>query len=299
MVYIDLPTADRVVVIGDLHGDISTLCSCLYMTNIINSNLEWIAQPSNTIVVQIGDQVDSLSRNEVNQNWEKISDYSLIKFTDRIDEIAKKKGGRFISLIGNHEIMNVLNCFEYVSELSMRKSGGHYGRSKKFSPGGELAKILAKRPVIQKIGPLLFCHAGLLPHHLNVVNSNIGYINSLMNKYLMGVQLSDAEKKILVVLFLDDNSILWNRKYLTNINDPDSKNLLNYVLHKTNSKHMIIGHNSLQHITSLYDMKLWITDVGLSRAFPNNSIEVLEILNGGEPSLKNDFKPFRAIKANT
>jgi hypothetical protein len=111
--------------------------------------------------------------------------------------------------------------------------------------------------------------------------------------------LSDAEKKILVVLFLDDNSILWNRKYLTNINDPDSKNLLNYVLHKTNSKHMIIGHNSLQHITSLYDMKLWITDVGLSRAFPNNSIEVLEILNGGEPSLKNDFKPFRAIKANT
>lgn len=299
MVYIDLPTADRVVVIGDLHGDISTLCSCLYMTNIINSNLEWIAQPSNTIVVQIGDQVDSLSRNEVNQNWEKISDYSLIKFTDRIDEIAKKKGGRFISLIGNHEIMNVLNCFEYVSELSMRKSGGHYGRSKKFSPGGELAKILAKRPVIQKIGPLLFCHAGLLPHHLNVVNSNIGYINSLMNKYLMGVQLSDAEKKILVVLFLDDNSILWNRKYLTNINDPDSKNLLNYVLHKTNSKHMIIGHNSLQHITSLYDMKLWITDVGLSRAFPNNSIEVLEILNGGEPSIKNDFKPFRAIKANT
>ncbi|MGA1048789.1 MAG: metallophosphoesterase, partial [Minisyncoccia bacterium] len=174
MVYIDLPTADRVVVIGDLHGDISTLCSCLYMTNIINSNLEWIAQPSNTIVVQIGDQVDSLSRNEVNQNWEKISDYSLIKFTDRIDEIAKKKGGRFISLIGNHEIMNVLNCFEYVSELSMRKSGGHYGRSKKFSPGGELAKILAKRPVIQKIGPLLFCHAGLLPHHLNIVNSNIG-----------------------------------------------------------------------------------------------------------------------------
>ena len=77
----------RIIVIGDLHGDIAMLCSCLYMANIIDTNMEWIAEPRNTVVVQIGDQLDSLNRDNTNE-WEKLPDIKLLQFTDQLDVIA-------------------------------------------------------------------------------------------------------------------------------------------------------------------------------------------------------------------
>lgn len=291
--YLDAPK--RIIVIGDIHGDIGILCSCLYMANIINHKFEWIAQPVDTIVVQMGDQVDSLSR-DVNQPWEKIDDMTLLQFTDRLDEIARKKGGRFISLLGNHEIMNVLGQFDYVSPLSMQKAGGIQGRRERFQPGGSYAKILAKRNVVQKIGGLLFCHAGLLPHHLNYVNGQLSSINILIKRYLLKEMTSENEFGLLHPLFINEMSILWNRFYLEQMGT-EAEKVLDYVLQHTNSTQMIIGHNPLKNITAFYNFKLWETDIGLSRAFSNEGLEVLEILNGGIASEENNHQPFRVIRA--
>jgi hypothetical protein len=60
---------------------------------------------------------------------------------------------------------------------------------------------------------------------------------------------------------------------------------------------MMIGHNPMPQITPIYNFKLWLTDVGLSRSFANESLEVLEILNGGIPCPENDHRPFRVIRA--
>ena len=289
--YLEAPK--RTIVIGDIHGDIAMLCSCLYMANIINQNFEWIAEPANTIVVQMGDQVDSLSRDTI-QSWEKIDDMTVLDFTDRLDQIARKKGGRFISLLGNHEIMNVLGDFNYVSPLSMQKAGGVEGRREKFQPGSVYAKILAKRNVVQKIGNLLFCHAGLLPHHITLVNGQLDIINKLMKSYLLKQYNNDFS--LFQQLFIADTSILWNRFYIEQIG-PEAYQVLNDVLQQSNSTQMIIGHNPIDHITPLYHFKLWITDIGLSRAFSNEGLEVLEILNGGIPCDENNHKPFRTIRA--
>lgn len=291
--YLDAPK--RIIVIGDIHGDIGILCSCLYMANIINHKFEWIAQPADTIVVQMGDQVDSLSR-DANQPWEKIDDMTLLQFTDRLDEIARKKGGRFISLLGNHEVMNVLGQFDYVSPLSMQKAGGIQGRRERFQPGGSCAKILAKRNVVQKIGGLLFCHAGLLPHHLQLIDGQLPLINLLMKRYLSRDMQNDNGLALFHSLFVDEMSILWNRFYLEQMG-PNAEQVLNDVLKHTNSTQMIIGHNPLQNITTFYNFKLWVTDIGLSRAFSNEGLEVLEILNGGIPSETNNHQPFRVIRA--
>jgi hypothetical protein len=297
MVYTNLPPSERLIVIGDIHGDISRLCSCLYMAKIINRNLEWIAEPANTVVVQMGDQLDSLSRNLETPEWEQIGDCTLLDFTDKLDIIAKNKGGRFISMIGNHELMNVLGSFEYVSKFSLDKSGGFKNRHRMFSPGGKYAEILAKRPVVQKIGRLLFCHAGLLPSHIQAVNNNLSNINNLFIRFVKYGCQNEKDADLCNTLFVNDDSILWNRTYIKDIN-PSKEDLLNTVLNLTNTKHMFIGHNALDEILHLYNLKLWNTDVGLSRAFSRNSIQVLEILNDGVPSIKNEFKPFRIIKSN-
>lgn len=278
-----LPPTERIIVIGDLHGDIAMLCSCLYMANILNTNMEWIAEPPNTIVVQIGDQLDSLSR-DTSQEWEKLDDTKLMRFTEKLDEIAKKKGGRFLSMIGNHEMMNVFGEFMYVSPLSMEKAGGPQERRDKFRPGGIYAQLLAKRNSVLKIGNLLFCHAGLLPQHIEMVHGNLQQINDLNQRFLLGKPMEFHEVHLHKQLFVEQTSLLWNRMYLEGLHDPVSatnmKTALEMTLHHTGCIAMIIGHNPMEHITPLYNMKLWITDVGLSRSFSSNNLEVLEILHG-------------------
>ena len=58
----EYPKCDRLVIIGDIHGDIKRLKNILIQAKIINNNIEWIAEPPNTVIVQMGDQVDSLNR---------------------------------------------------------------------------------------------------------------------------------------------------------------------------------------------------------------------------------------------
>ena len=110
----DINENQRIIVIVDIHGDIKRFKTILKDCMIINDNFEWVANPSNTIVVQLGDQVDSLNRN-TNENWEVLNDYEMIYFTEHLNNIAKIKGGRCISLIGNHELMNVQGDMRYVS----------------------------------------------------------------------------------------------------------------------------------------------------------------------------------------
>jgi hypothetical protein len=248
------------------------------MANILDTNMEWIAEPRNTVVVQIGDQLDSLNRDN-SEEWEKLPDIKLLQFTDQLDVIAKKKGGRFISLLGNHEIMNIFGNFSYVSENSMEKSGGEYNRLMKFLPGGSYAKLLAKRPAVLKIGKILFCHAGLLPSHLDLVDDDLDKINEIIRRQLeddKDISIEDREKTL--PLFVNGDSLLWNRHYVNNVNE-ESYVLLNNILQRTNTHAMVIGHNTVQHISTLYNFKLWLVDVGLSRAYSNTNLEVLEILN--------------------
>ena len=115
----EYPNCDRLVIIGDIHGDIKRLKTILIDAKIINNNIEWIAEPPNTVVVQMGDQVDSLNRDESIAEWEVLDDVEVIYFTNLLDKFAQSKGGRFISIIGNHEFMNVIGNYSYVSNKSM------------------------------------------------------------------------------------------------------------------------------------------------------------------------------------
>lgn len=280
-----MTSVPRIIVIGDLHGDIAMLCSCLYMCKIINTNMEWVAEPPNTVVVQMGDQLDSQVR-DTEPGWEKLEDLKLVRFTDKLDSVARAKGGRFISLIGNHEVMNVTANFMYVSAHSMERSGGYLGRMMKFKPGGEYARMLAGRPAVLKIGELLFCHAGLLMKHLDMVQGDFGVINRLLANVLMGETVTKEMEQAFYTLFMDGSSLLWNRDYL----EGNKERELQEVLEVMGCKAMIIGHNPLPRISTMYNGKLWITDVGLSRAFSNDNLEVLEILNG------NQFRIISAVK---
>lgn len=288
----EFPPCERLIVIGDLHGDLQRLTQCFYSAQLINHNFQWIAQPPNTWVIQLGDQVDSLSRG-TNQDWESMPDIQVIQFMDQMDALARVHGGRVISLLGNHEIMNAMGDFTYVSKKSIEGSGGLISRSQKFKPGGSIALTLSKRPVVVKIGELLFCHAGLLPQHLYIAGS-LSQMNEWIKRYLRYEPFHPEEAKKMQMVILGQEGILWNRHY-SETSDNVRLNSLDTVLSLTRCKSMFIGHTTVPDILALYDLKLWFVDNGISRAFDLPKVQILEILNNGVPCEKNDYVPFRTI----
>jgi len=290
-----LTTPPRIIVIGDIHGDIGRLMKCMYSNNIFNENLQWIAQPKNTIIVQLGDQVDSASRGQGDPSWEKLSDIEVLKMMDKLDDIAKLHGGRVLSLLGNHELMNVMGLFDYVSKTSLDATGVEY-RHKLFTMGGQIATdILAKRNIVLKIGKYLFCHGGLLPQHLDYVGNNIHIFNSTIRKLLRKEQFEPNEVEVYKNCLMDDNGILWTRKYMELANNQDELiPLLNEILTRTDSKTICCGHNTVQNITPLANGRLFLVDAGFSRAYGFPRSQILEILSNVENENSDDS--FRIIE---
>jgi hypothetical protein len=272
-----IPHPGRILVIGDVHGDIDRLMSILISTHIFSTTLEWIAEPKNTHVVQLGDQIDSLCRGG-NPEWEKKTDIDVIFTMNRLDEIASVSGGRVISLIGNHEVMNMAHQFMFVSEKSMTTTGLER-RANLFQPGtGVCSHILATRNIVVQIGPYLFCHGGIMPEHLELVNNDFDVINMVFKKYARAENLSPQEIYILRNCITGENSILWNRTLYNMLPDDASIELvMNNILQRTNTICMLVGHNTVEDIKGVANNKLFFVDAGLSRSYPFNRIQVLEI----------------------
>lgn len=262
------PNINRIVIIGDIHGDIKRFKDILIDGKIINNNFEWIAEPLNTIIIQIGDQIDSLNRNTT-EKWEILNDYEMIYFTEHLDNIAKCKGGRCISLIGNHELMNIIGDFSYVSPMNKNEF-----RLNLFKPCSSLALILAKRPLIIKIKDLLFCHAKFERKHLELLkkyNKSIFYINEIWEKYLTTNKINSEDKEIFNNIILSNQGILWNRN---NNNPIETKDLFNEI----NISYMFLGHTPVNQITFL-DNQIIYCDNGISRAFGKKSFQYIDIIN--------------------
>lgn len=283
--WIDTPTTfpatPRILVIGDIHGDIGRLMHILYSANVVNRDMQWIAEPKNTFVVQLGDQVDSIDRGATSTNqWEKVADVEVLELMDQLDNIAKPHGGRVLSLLGNHEWMNVMGDFSYVSDNSKKNT---LSRAQSFAPNGKYSMLLSKRVIVLKVGDILFSHGGLLPHHLDMVSNNLHVINEVSRKYLRGKPLTPDEVQIFMEVIIGQNGITWTRLYMELLNEPEKlAQVMQDVFTRTGTKSVCVGHNTVNDILPIMGGHMWFVDNGISRAYGRNSFQFLEILNNGE-----------------
>ena len=281
---------NRILVIGDLHADFRKTKKIFIDLKLIDINNNWVAKPKDTVVVQIGDQLDGGGRGY----GEASGELELINFMDMIHRKAHQADGGVYSLIGNHEIMNLLGNFTYSSEKDIERQGGIEIREKLFSPGGLIFnRMSCTRNVVLKVGDFVFAHAGILPEHIEGYDKNvfIRKVNTLMRLFLQGKKT--VEDKEIGRLFLNKKGIIWDRDYGSK--NPRCENI-EEISKLLNVGHMIVGHTVQKGINSRCDNKLWRVDVGISDSFSGNKIEVLEILDNGVPTEKNKKKPFRIIK---
>jgi hypothetical protein len=305
------PKVNRIIVIGDIHGDYNLMIKLLKTANLIDDNNNWIG--NDTYVVQVGDQIDNcrpingeLCRNQIIEN-DIDKDYEILLFFTKLHFQASKYGGAVISLMGNHELMNVNGNFQYVSRAGLGYNSNTFksieDRKKKFSRGKKISIFMAyTRYVAVIIGSNLFSHAGILSDIAN--KYTIDDINKIMKLYLLN-KIQD-ENIYNDILYNEKISPLWNRVYGNMGYYYDNNNLSLYNnendIINTCSMHMrtlyekykinriYIGHTPMlkNGIRGICNNKIWLTDYGGSKAFNffknNGGIEdqVLEVLNDGE-----------------
>ena len=287
---------DRIIVIGDLHADYKKtieLFKNLNLIKIIDNKFIWDAKPQNTVIVQLGDQLDGGGRGIGESHGE----LEIIDFMENMHNQAYLKGGGVYSLIGNHEIMNLLGDFRYASNKDIKNQGGEEIRKLLFKPGGDLFNRLScTRSVILQVGSFLFTHAGVVPNNIKDVKNPkkfINDVNNLMREFLQGKK-HENDKEIKKYFLEKETSIIWNRQYG---NEQPNCNEVEKVTKTLNVGSLIVGHTIQNKINSKCENKLWRVDVGISSIFNNEeNSSVLEILDDGEKLPRNNFKPFRILK---
>ena len=222
-----VPAANRIIAIGDVHGDIKLVIDSLEISNIIirtndkNNSIsvnldgktyyyEWIGK--NAVVVQVGDQNDSCrSKNGSCDHVIKdtADDIKILNFYTNLNMLAKKDGGAVYSLIGNHEIMNAEGNFSYTSNANVdifknymdpysgkKFSNALEARTHAFKPGNEYAKFMGcTRQSVLIIGDFMFIHAGIEKEFLQNFRGrhNLHKLNKIVRNWLLNT-LSNVDK---------------------------------------------------------------------------------------------------------
>ena len=222
-----VPAANRIIAIGDVHGDIKLVIDSLEISDIIirtnNKNnsvsvnldgktyyYEWIGK--NAVVVQVGDQNDSCrSKNGSCDHVIKdtADDIKILNLYTNLNVLAKKNGGAVYSLIGNHEIMNAEGNFSYTSNVNVdifknymdpysgkKFSNALEARTHAFKPGNEYAKFMGcTRQSVLIIGDFMFIHAGVEKEFLQNFRGrhNLHKLNKIVRNWLLNT-LSNVDK---------------------------------------------------------------------------------------------------------
>ncbi len=193
----------RIVAVGDVHGDFDAFVGILRTAGVLDENLQWAG--GNTILVQTGDILDRGPRSR-----------SVMDLLMMLEKQAPKSGGRVVALLGNHEVMNLMGDLRYVSTqeyaafadgkseqrrqaayqeyLAWRKSRrdsapltagfeqqwmqshplGFVEHRQAFSAQGKYGRWLRDHTAIARVGDTLFLHGGISP---KVAGTSVDEIN--------------------------------------------------------------------------------------------------------------------------
>ena len=255
------PMYEKVYAIGDIHGDYEAFTQVLRKAKLIDTNDNWIGGTSH--VVQIGDILDRRTR--MNDRTDEDSEFKIIALILKLQLESYETGGGFHPVMGNHELMNIMGDFEYVSPMGMKHFKTKEERLKYFEIGNDFCKYMACgwNPVV-KIGHLLFCHGGI--SYAVSQKYSIYEINMIMRDTLYGNR-EHMLKPYFQELFLNPTSILWNRQYSNDEIKEYTKKKLDKIFETYKIHYMIVGHTPQMNGIVLKQNRVFCIDTGMSESF--------------------------------
>lgn len=288
--------ADRIVAVGDVHGDFAQFITVLRQAGIIDQKHRWIG--GKTHLVQTGDVPDR------GPDTRKVLD--LLR---ELERQAPKAGGRVHALIGNHEAMNILGDLRYVvpgeyeafrtgrsAELRERAYLALADSAQRDDPAyrkaweearplgwvehrlayegkGSYGDWIRGNNAVVRIGEYLFLHGGISPKYAGWA---IRQLNDAVRRDLgppgSGESTGIAE---------DAEGPLWYRGLATG-DEGELAGHVDQVLAAFGVRHIVIGHTVTGGtVMTRYGGKVIMIDVGLSAAYGATPAALL--IEGGRP----------------
>lgn len=233
-----------ILILSDPHGNLEAFVSILNAQNVIDDNYKWVFGQNHLVV--IGDVFD--------RGDDVLPIFWLIY---KLEEEARKAGGKVHFLYGNHEDLILRNDVRYMNEKYKHLTDElKTDYSKLWLSGSELGYWLKNRNTIEIIGNNLFVHAGLSKEFLDQ-NWDIAQVNEIVRKYI-GVERKERDKSEKAKFLFGSNGPIWYRgmvhreeKY-----NPIAENDVDAILKKYNMNQIFVGHTIFEEITSFYQGKV-------------------------------------------
>ena len=289
----EFQNVERIVAIGDLHGDFEGYAEIMEMAGLRDRDGHWIGGKSH--LVQTGDITDR------GPDSRKIID-DLRKLGKR----AKKAGGQVHTLIGNHEMMNMVGDIRYVhpgeyeafrgntskvrldeyyrryeaaARTKAEEAGEDFSQSEyrqewyemhplgfvehrlEWGPGGRYFKRAIKNPALVKINDTLFMHAGISPAYADLSLKEFNQkVKNLINK---------IDEQAFGLLFSEDGQ-LWYRGQSENEGEEEEILLAN-ILENYEAERLVIGHTPTGGIIlPRFEGRVVVIDVGIGEFYGSN-----------------------------
>jgi hypothetical protein len=278
---------ERIVAVGDIHGDYEHFVEVLTSAGLINRRGNWIGE--DTHFVQTGDIPDRGPDTD-----------KIIEHMQRLERQAERDGGMVHALIGNHEAMNMLGDVRYVhpgeyaafrSRRSRQMRSEFYDRyirqltarnpefveddtfresfyaqyplgfveqRRAWDKQGEIGAWVVEHNSIIKINRVLFMHGGISPE---VLGTSITEINEQIRSEFRGDRAEEA------VSAEAENGVLWYRG-LANNDELLEQAHVNAVLEFYDVDHIVLGHTpGLGTIYPRFGGKVIVIDTGISNYY--------------------------------
>ncbi len=295
---------ERIVALGDVHGDYQQFVTLLRAAGLIDSQEAWTG--GKTHLVQVGDVVDRGPESR-----------RAMDLLINLEKQASKAGGLVHALIGNHEAMNVYGDLRYTTRAEFaafinddphdaadRLYAGHIEELKKtkaadglpkfddayrknweskfppglfahrfqFSPAGIYGKWIRGHNVIIKINDTLYLHGGISPKY---ANAGVAEINAAVR-----AELEDFTK-MTGGLVRDDEGPLWFRGLALG----DEKSLAAHVtamLAHHGATRIVIGHSVTEGaVLSRFDGRVLLIDAGMTQFY--GARQACLVIEDGKP----------------
>ncbi|KAJ4915239.1 Calcineurin-like metallo-phosphoesterase superfamily protein [Raphanus sativus] len=308
----------RIIAVGDLHGDLSKARDALQIAGVLSSDGkdQWVGE--DTVVVQVGDILDrgedeiailSLLRLldeqakanggavfQVNGNHETMNvegDFryvdtrafdECIDFLDYLEDYAQDWDKAFKNWIFESKQFKEdrKSSQTYWDQWNIvKRQKGVIARSVLFRPGGRLACELSRHGVILRVNNWVFCHGGLLPHH---VAYGVERINREVSTWMKSSSDDEDSPEMPFIATRGYDSVVWSRLYSRETSDLNEyqieqvSTILRDSLEAVGAKAMVVGHTpQLSGVNCEYGCGIWRVDVGMSSGVLDSRPEVLEI----------------------
>ena len=294
VVQTQFPQPERLIVVGDIHGDEGAFLGCLKIAGLVDDDGNWIG--GETHFVQLGDILDR------GDGEKAVLDHIL-----RLQPQAAQAGGRIDVVLGNHEVMNAELDFRYVTPGAWETWGmpedaklrSHVERHMEvlgypdfmmeriaaFKAGGEVTRQMADMPVAMVVGDTLLAHGGIRMEHLEF---GLEELNTQTKEWLLNERLAKP------AILGSGSSPVWTRIFSAPSPQEAALEEMCEVLKRLGAKRMVVGHTPQLtgiNCATLGGYEVWRTDTGMSSGMMCGPVECLEVLKDGTVNILTEAGP--------